>query len=176
MIWITRLLAFLLGFAAVVVIVYAIALNYGFERVWSRVAGPADLGDTTFRGYAKGTKPNEALVCPPNLCAETSVDLASPVYAVPVSRLRDALLESLEIEPRLERVDDDSDSLRLRFIQRSKTLLFPDTISIELIPVTDETSTLALHSRSQIGTSDLGVNRTRAERWLDRLGVFEVDR
>ena len=33
-------------------------------------------------------------------------------------------------------------------------------------------STIALYSRSQLGKSDLGVNRARIERWLEQLGAY----
>jgi uncharacterized protein (DUF1499 family) len=46
---------------------------------------------------------------------------------------------------------------------------FPDTVDIEVLPVGDNQSTLAIYSRSLIGRSDLGVNRARVERWLAKL-------
>jgi uncharacterized protein (DUF1499 family) len=47
---------------------------------------------------------------------------------------------------------------------------FPDTIDVLIIGCGEGRSTLALYSRSQIGRSDLGINRARLERWLRRIG------
>jgi len=59
--------------------------------------------------------------------------------------------------------------LRFDLVQRSALFRFPDTVSIEVIPLGDSRSTLAIYSRSTYGYSDLGVNRKRIERWLARL-------
>lgn len=174
MIWVLRIMAFLFGLAATFIVLYAVATSYGWEKIWQRLAGPADMGNVSFSGFTKEPGPNQALVCPPGLCDRASIDFSSPTYALSADKLRKTLLESLELEQRLERVDDDQDPLRLRFIQRTKRLKFPDTISVEIIPVKDGMSALAVYSRSQIGKSDLGVNRSRLERWFARLQAFEA--
>ena len=46
---------------------------------------------------------------------------------------------------------------------------FPDTIVVRFLDRPDGRSTLAIYSRSQLGTNDLGVNLARIERWLDKL-------
>jgi uncharacterized protein (DUF1499 family) len=46
---------------------------------------------------------------------------------------------------------------------------FPDTIDVEVVPVGDDKSTLAIYSRSLVGRSDFGVNRARIARWMAAL-------
>ncbi|MGI9355966.1 MAG: DUF1499 domain-containing protein [Rhizobiaceae bacterium] len=155
------------------VIAFASLTFYGWERVWTSAFGPPDLGQVTFEKFAKGPKPNQALICPQDLCDEESLDRESSVYDIPAGQLRDELLKSLDEEDDLRRVDDGADPLKLRFIQRTTWMHYPDTIRVEIIPIDDDTSTLAIYSQSQIGESDFGVNLERVERWLSRLQRYE---
>jgi uncharacterized protein (DUF1499 family) len=47
---------------------------------------------------------------------------------------------------------------------------FPDTVDALVVGRGEGRSTVALYSRSQVGYSDLGVNRARIARWLERIG------
>jgi len=146
---------------------------YGWDRVWLRVAGPADMGSVTFLTLQKTPKPNQALVCPTGYCVSSKIDIESPIYALSAQELRQRFINALSNEERLERVDNSEDSLKLRYVQRSKLMQFPDTIRLEFIAVDGERSTLAIYSQSQLGTSDFGVNLKRVKRWLNLLKEFE---
>ena len=174
MLWLSRILTFLIGFGALWGVVFLVVTTYGWEKVWASIHGSPDLGTVEFEGLAKGPKPNQALICPEGLCAEGASDRVSPVYTVGVEQLSAALTKTLEQEAGLERVDDGSDPLRMRYVQRTRLMRFPDTIRIQFYPLEDgAASTLALYSQSQIGTSDFGVNLQRANRWLGRLKDLE---
>ena len=173
MIWLYRILAFSIGFAALWGVVFLVATTYGWEKIWPHFFGPADMGDVQFEALAKGPKPNQALICPDGICKDEDRDRASPAYTLTVADLSAKFLASLQAETSLERVDDKSDPLRMRFVQRSRLMRFPDTIRIQFFALSDTTSTLAVYSQSQIGTSDIGVNRARMNRWLKRLNEFE---
>jgi uncharacterized protein (DUF1499 family) len=54
----------------------------------------------------------------------------------------------------------------LRYVQRSRVLRFPDTINVKVAALPGGGSTVLIYSRSQLGRSDLGVNRARIERWI----------
>ena len=54
-----------------------------------------------------------------------------------------------------------------RYVQRSATMSFPDTINVRFIALSDSTSTLAIYSRSQLGHSDIGVNLARIRLWTE---------
>ncbi len=72
-------------------------------------------------------------------------------------------------EPRVAIVFAGDDELTERYIQRSALLRFPDTIVVRYFDLPGEMSTLAVYSRSQLGYSDMGKNKARVERWLDKL-------
>ncbi|MEE9313188.1 MAG: DUF1499 domain-containing protein [Rhizobiaceae bacterium] len=173
MTWLFRILTFIIGFAALLGVLFLIASTYGWEKIWESTFGPADMGAIQFEDFSKGPKPNQALICPEGICNEDSRDRVSPIYLLSVDELRSKFLKALETEQDLTRVDDKTDPLSLRFIQRTAKLRFPDTIRIQFYALGDSRSTIALYSQSQIGSSDLGVNRARLKRWLLRLQQFD---
>lgn len=160
---------FLWLFVGLVALVALLTATGGWAHVWRITNGPADLGEVDFATLKKTARPNQALVCPPGLCGETDIDMEAPVFDLAAPDLKRHLLAALESEADLERVDDESDPLSLRFIQRTRWMRFPDTIRIRLIELGERRSTLAMYSQSQVGESDLGVNKSRLERWLKKL-------
>jgi uncharacterized protein (DUF1499 family) len=72
-------------------------------------------------------------------------------------------------EVRTTRVHADEAALTERYVQRSALLEFPDTIVLRYLEQPDNRSTVAMYSRSQLGRSDLGVNKARIERWIAKL-------
>ncbi len=108
---------------------------------------------------------------PPAFCAARS-DLTPPVYAVPAQQLRTAFATMIASEPRVVRVASDDAAMTERYVQRTEWLGFPDTIAVRFLDRPNETSTLALYSRSKFGEGDLGVNRARIERWLAKLSTI----
>ncbi|MEM8750778.1 MAG: DUF1499 domain-containing protein [Pseudomonadota bacterium] len=164
----------LVALLACAILAFLVGTAYGWEKVWPRFFGNPDQGQVQFSTLTKTPKPNQALVCPEGYCVERHVDMTAPTYALSVEELRAAFLTSIEGEERLERVDDNNEPNRLRFVQRTKLMRFPDTINIEFLPQADGRSSLAVFSQSQIGTSDFGVNLARLERWLERLRQHEI--
>ena len=174
MIWLSRILTFFVGFAALWFVVFLVVTTYGWEKVWISIHGNPDLGPIEFQGFAKTGKPNQALICPEDLCSSQGRNDVSPVYNLPPEGLRQEFEKSLAKETSLTRVDDGSNPAKMRFVQRSRLLRFPDTVRVEFLPVEDGTkSTLALHSQSQVGHNDFRVNIKRLRRWLGRLKQFE---
>lgn len=139
------------------------------ERVWGLFGNP-DLGPVDFATLERRSTPNDALVCPPDICTAPS-DIPAPVYDVSPQRLRQELDAILASEPRMTVVESDAAALTDRYVQRSRVLGFPDTIVVRFIDRPQGRSTIALYSRSQFGRSDFGVNRKRLERWLEKLAV-----
>ena len=60
--------------------------------------------------------------------------------------------------------------MKSRFVQVTRLMRYPDTVDLEVIPVGENQSTLALYSRSLVGRKDFGVNRARLQRWLAAVG------
>jgi uncharacterized protein (DUF1499 family) len=143
----------------------AIVWGVGLERVWTAF-GPADLGPVAFETLQRRTTPNDALACPPDIC-RAPADLAAPVFAVSAAELRQAFGRVIASEPDVTQAG--SGVLGERYIQRSRWLRFPDTIEVRYIARGEARSTIALYSRSQLGRGDLGVNRARIARWLEKL-------
>jgi len=140
---------------------------FGPERVW-RLFGPADLGPVDFETLQRRSRPTDALACPNGLC-RIETDILPPVYPVNVPTLRKAMSRALMSERRLTLVDIDDRLPQDRYVQRSETLRFPDTIVVRYVARTGGGSTVAIYSRSQLGRNDLGVNHNRVERWLRKL-------
>ena len=147
-------------------------LLLGPERIWSWF-GPADLGPVMFESLRRRAAPNDALACPPDLCP-ANIDIIPPEFAVTPSALREAFARAILPERRLTLVDIDDRMSTDRYVQRTERMRFPDTIVVRFLERPGGRSTIAIYSRSQLGRADLGVNRARIERWLERLEL-EVD-
>jgi uncharacterized protein (DUF1499 family) len=139
----------------------------GPERFWS-LFGPPDLGAVSFDTLRRRSTPNDALACPPDVCGANS-DLLPPVFAASAKDLRLAFSKVIASEDRVVLVEVTDQDASERYIQRSRLMGFPDTIVVRFFERAGGQSTLALYSRSQLGRGDLGVNRARIERWLEKL-------
>jgi uncharacterized protein (DUF1499 family) len=143
------------------------------DEVYARLFGPPILDAVDFATLTRRSSHNDALVCSPDVCPKARIDIVSPVYPVSAERLRAIVAEVAEAEPRTLPAWSDGHSDRGdqdRYGARSRILRFPDTVNVKTIPRGQDSSTLALYSRSQIGYWDFGVNRARLERWLDKIG------
>ncbi len=139
----------------------------GPERIWE-LFGPADLGPVSFEDLERRSTPTDALACPNNLCP-IDTDILPRDYPVDVPALRKAMNRALMTERRLTLVDIDDKTPQERYVQRSETMRFPDTIDVRYVARPGGGSTVAIYSRSQFGRNDLGVNHARVERWLGKL-------
>jgi len=162
--------------AAAIILVAAVILLAGRDRIWALAFGPADLGPVDFATLELKPSPNQYLVCPPGLCAATP-HAAAPTFTVPEQALRNAIIVSWGAMDgtRLVAGSPEPASGEIRFVQYSKWLGFPDTISVATFAIDDNSSTLAVYSRSQVGESDLGVNASRITEWLAVLPVPSND-
>ena len=161
-------LAFLVACAIGLVSGAAVFTLVGPERVWSAFFGPADLGPTDFTHIRPAKTPNRFLVCPENYCA-AQPDLVATTYPVEAADLKQTLRDIITDMPGTLVVPGPAPD-DIRFVQRTPMLRFPDTVSVRVIDTQGQPgSTLAIYSRSQIGRSDLGVNRKRVTNLLDSL-------
>jgi uncharacterized protein (DUF1499 family) len=140
----------------------------GRARVLSALFGPIIQTAIDFRTLQRPARPNQYLVCPSGFC-QAIADAESPVYPLPVATLRERWLAMIAQQPRVQQVAVDADRWQYDFIQRSRLLHFPDTITVRFLPLSATQSTLAIYSRSHYGYSDLGVNRHRVTTWLAAL-------
>jgi uncharacterized protein (DUF1499 family) len=142
---------------------------WGIDDVWSALFGKPDLGPVDFATLVRRSSPNNALACPPGICPKARADLESPVLAVEGDRLRRIVAETALSEPGTEILYQGRWEDQDRYLVRSRLMRFPDTVSTLVVGMGEGRSSVAIYSRSQIGYSDLGVNRARVERWLTRI-------
>jgi uncharacterized protein (DUF1499 family) len=136
----------------------------GPERVWERF-GPADLGDVDFANLQRRETPNDALACQAEFCA-AKADIEAPIFPLAVPDMFRVVDRAVAGEPGLEQVSSDDAQGTLRYVQRSRVMHYPDTINVKVVALPDGSSAVLIYSRSQLGRSDLGVNRARIERWI----------
>ncbi len=161
---------FLAGVAALLlagVLMAGQASEFGFWQSVGLATGTRDdARPVDFSVLTRRSSPNDALVCPRDVCPGARADSEPPVFALPVQRLREKLRAAALTEPRTVELSADPQSNRLRFAQRSALLRYPDIIDVLIVPRGGANATLALYSRSLVGRKDFDVNRARIERWL----------
>jgi len=130
--------------------------------------GSPDLGPIDFETMSRRATPNDALACPPGFCPNAAADFDPGVFAGSDEVLRErfaaAALADGDAIP-VYRSDAPGRPLQDRYVQRTRLMRFPDTIDVRFIALGDDTATLAIYSRSQIGSADMGVNLARIRRW-----------
>jgi uncharacterized protein (DUF1499 family) len=161
------LTSIVLGLVGILAIVAIVFIVLGPERFW-KFFGEADLGPVSFEQFQRRASPNDALACPIGSCSAPA-DITTKTYPVSARDLRAAFAKVIASEPRVTTAETNEAALTDRYIQRSERLGFPDTIVVRFFDRPGGQSTLAIYSRSQIGESDFGVNKARAERWLAKL-------
>ena len=133
--------------------------------LFALAACSADTAGIDFATLVRPSSPNTYLVCPRDRCA-AAPDEDCPIYAVPAAQLFERARAILSAEPRTEVVQDQPETLRLVLVQRSAFFRFPDTITIQVFPLPDGDSTLAVYSQSNYGYGDFGVNKDRVRAWI----------
>lgn len=165
---------FLIGFGLLAIVSLATALLFVSDKegFWLRIAGNPDTGRLDFAALRKTGKPNEGLACPDGFCPNADADIRTGSYAVSTKTLRERILRLLEDDPDYRRVDDGQDKNRLRYVAYSPSMRFPDLVTIELIDLEPERSSIAVHARAQLGYGDGGANLRRIKRILRAIESF----
>ena len=133
--------------------------------VFALAACSADTAGVDFATLVRPSSPNTYLVCPKDRCAAMP-DEEGSIYAVPAAQLFERARTLLAAEPRTEVVQEQPETLRLVLVQRSAFFRFPDTITLQVFPLPDGDSTLAIYSQSNYGYGDFGVNKDRVRDWI----------
>lgn len=113
------------------------------------------------------TKSNDALACPADTC-RVPADFESPDFAISERELLSKVQAIIAAEPRTELVEQDETLMQLVFVQRSRVFRFPDTVWIQAVKRGSNTS-IVIYSKSNVGDSDLGVNKKRVRNWLTKI-------
>lgn len=156
----------LVVYPLIVVAGFVVGIGLGDGAVWTLLAGPPDMGRADF---ARTQRPaNEFLACTADDPGCADPDLVIEPHAAPPGNVLAAIENGAFLDPHVVRVDDGSDPLHRRYVARTRILKFPDTITVDAVPMGTGTA-LRISSRSQIGESDFGVNEKRVRRWLSAL-------
>lgn len=121
-----------------------------------------------FKNLSLPNKPNHFLVCPADYCNVKANETITP-YPVSVTELQSAWQQLVAAQPKTELVNSLPLKNQYQYVQRSKFFGFPDYIDVQFIPLTDNSSTLAIYSRARFGYSDFHVNQQRVKNWLTLL-------
>mgnify|MGYP001093812450 CR=1 FL=1 len=120
------------------------------------------VGGLGFAGWVRGAPSDPARwhVSPP---VARDTDRPGGVIRVVAGDMA-ALDEIIRAEPRTKVLAGSVAEGRLTYITRSALWGFPDYCTVE-----QQGGNLVVWSRLRFGRSDMGVNRARVTRWLDRL-------
>lgn len=124
-------------------------------------------GFKNFPTLSKRKSPNDYLVCPKDTCKE--YDEISPLFPVSVENLKIAWDKMLKQQPRVQLVKQDLNRKQAIWVQRSAVFRFPDYITVEFVPISNNRSSLIIYSTSKYGHYDFGVNQKRVKSWLTAL-------
>jgi uncharacterized protein (DUF1499 family) len=111
--------------------------------------------------------PNTALAAPEGF--NPSPDTVTPSYPLQADRLFVAIQSVATGQPSTYPAASYPDRLQAHYVARSAVFNFPDLIMVQVTPVSPNSSTLIIYSRSVYGQSDLGANRRRVDNWLAAL-------
>ncbi len=123
----------------------------------------------SFKSLKRPPKPNTCLAAPDHHCLAAEPDFAPPEFAVTPQDLFSKLNDLVAAERQWSKVESDPEGLRLKFVATTGLMRFKDDVDIEVIPIDESRSTLAIYSRSRVGYSDLGTNRKRVDKLIERV-------
>lgn len=122
-----------------------------------------------FKSLQRPPKPNTCLAAPENFSLASEADFAPPEFDLSAADLFTKLNDIISADRSFSRLLTDADTLRLKFVATTGLMRFKDDVDIEVIPLGEGKSTLAIYSRSRVGYSDLGANRKRVTKLIAKL-------
>ncbi len=114
-------------------------------------------------------KPNYFLACPKNYCKKAKPERTIHVYDMSAEKLGLLWLSVIKDQPRISKVLEDPEHGYYEYVQRTAILYLPNEITLQLIPVSQDSSTFAFYSKSVYGYYDFNSNSNRAFEWLQLL-------
>ncbi len=107
---------------------------------------------------------------PPDYCLYPPKTI-SPIFEISSAELAEMFEAVVLAEPRTEKIGslEINKDLQTDYVQYSKLIGYPDTITVRFIDLGGEESTLAVFSRAHYGYRDFGVNEARVKDWMRKL-------
>ena len=143
---------------------YAVMLAPVYGTIFGSVTDFKTLENRCGRSLQQIQLCNEYIVAPPKFT--TARSNPAPVFDVSADTLEQIADRVIKRQPRMQILPTDESIRRHEYVQRTLLFRFPDVITVQFIPVAEQRSTLAAHSYSIYGASDLGVNSQRIKSWL----------
>jgi len=125
----------------------------------------------SFKSLKRPPKPNTCLVAPDNHCLAAEPDFGPPRLDMTGRGVFSKLSEIIAANGSFGNVESDAEQLRLKFVATTGLMRFKDDVDIEVIPLEDGKTTLAIYSRSRVGYSDMGANQKRVRKLIHDLGT-----
>jgi len=160
---------------AIIIVMVLIAATFGtgqlhlLDLLYATLAGPPDLGPVAYERLTRRATSNDALACPPGECGSANVDIRPPTYAETANELRQRVRRYFA-DKGADLVGSDDATLHDRFVARTYFFRFPDTVDVAYFPLDAGHATLAIYSRSQLGSADFGTNLRRVRALIEALG------
>lgn len=157
-------MSFTLSATLLIIAVAVILYGIGSRRMIAWFGNP-DLGEVDFMLLKRSETPNDAVVSPETFERFKALrpELTSPIYEVMPAKLFEIIDERLMAKPDVQRVSFNETVLAARYIVRTPTIGWPDTVNIKVIPHGPGHSAVLAYSRSKFGGRDFGVNKARLE-------------
>lgn len=149
---------------SVLVIIGGLALLYS----WDTFFGDATVGALKPTDFENLERPEGKgfLVCPRFICLASEPDREPSVFDVPAERLRALVLEYIDSQPEIRIWKAIPADQQYEFIEKTPEMRSPDIISVKFFPLSDNSSTMAIYSRSPLEDNDSERSRLRIEKWL----------
>ncbi len=151
----------------------------GRENTWAVLFGPPPLERIDFASLEANAKPNSFLLCFAEVCQNAPFDRESPQYEFPAERLSEIARKVIESTEGLRRDNRERDDLAQEnatgaplqwdYIATSQYLQFPDLITLRVVDLGGERSSLVIYGRAVYGYRDFGVNQNRIAAWIERI-------
>ena len=120
------------------------------------------------RTLTRPKSPNHYLIAPAGF-GSAPADEEAPEFPLSGRRLFEIVRRVARRQRRTAVLEEAAEQMAIEARQRTPFLRFKDDVTIEVVPLGANRSTLALYSRSRVGYADFGVNRRRARAWLKEI-------
>jgi len=130
---------------------------------------PAPNGDwIDFATLEPGLPSNRYLLCAPTICDVSGDPDETLQFSHSASNVAAALLR---LQPDAEQRVLPNGDIQLRYVAVTPVARFRDDVDVLVRPMGPETAEVAIYSRSRIGLSDLGKNKSRVDALVKQLEV-----
>lgn len=155
--------------SVVVLVIGGLLLLPGPGQSIRKLFGPGEISAIDFAELVTTGETDEYLVCPLYLCLSTEPDAEPREFDVQANRLRAILLEYIDHQSSVKMLGFDPVHQQFDFSDQDPTMRLPDIITIKIIELGEQRSTLAIYSRSVSGFTRDGANKRRVDHWMNML-------